>query len=327
MKKIAVLILVITIIFSGCNLFKKDPQEAVTRGIQKFAEVKKMSSLLTIKALIQMPAGETPSRIEFNVNAAGKSDATDAEAPKIDTNLKIEVSVDANKGAGELAFMTIDKRIFVNLSKLEIPGMEGEVLGTQLSSVLNKWWSIPAASGNPFGKLSEDSKAIGKNLKETRFFVNAMEDGEEEIQGMNSARYRVDLDKDALKKFIVDLARSSENAISAEDEAAIADSLKDMEFSGAVWIGEDDILHKLGGTLTVSPAQGPSSSFEINYTAWDYGRDISISPPESAQEFNPLMLYPLLGALGNLDSGTATLGTETPGIVDDEPLGSDQVSQ
>lgn len=318
MKKIVASLLLLSVLISGCNLFKTSPQEAVNDGMDKLAEVEKMSSKLVMSGTVQAPAGEKPSKVTFSVDMSGKTDVSDKASPKFDMKLAVNISADELGGSGEFLVRSVDKKIFINLAKLDIPGPAGEAMKTQLGSLLNTWWFIPLDDNNPIGKLTEDQKEIQEKFKSTKFFVNAKEDGEEEVVGVKSLRYRVDLDKEALKKFILDIAHVSGNQLAPTEEQAISDSLKDVEFSGAVWIGDDKALHRIRGTLAIQPKQGPSTSFEIDYSAWDFGKDAAISVPEGAQEFNPLMLFPVLGAFGSLGDAGASESI-------DLPLGTDQV--
>ncbi|MBI2638868.1 hypothetical protein HYW83_04745 [Candidatus Peregrinibacteria bacterium] len=326
MKKIVSALLLVTVFISGCNLFKKDPQKTVNDAVGKLAEVKKMSTLVVMSGTIQAP-GETPSKVKFSINVSGKTDTSDKDSPKVDTVLKAEADVDGQKASGEVLFRSVDKKMYVKVGTLNMPGEAGAALNTQLASVLNTWWSLPAGSENPIGKFGSEQQELQEAFKTTKFFTNAREAGEEDVQGMKNVKYTVDLDKDALKKFILDAARLTENQVSPEEELAIGDSLKDVEFSGAVWVGDDDYLHRVKGTVAVQPKQGPSSSFEIDYSSWDYGKDVAVSKPSDSKEFNPLMLLPLLGAFGALDGagGGLPAGDLPPGTPIDNPLGAEQV--
>lgn len=319
MKKIILVILVTGLLISGCSLFKKDPQKAVNEGITSFADVQKSSSQLVMSGTINAPPGEKPATVRFTIDASGKSDVVDKESPAVDMVFKLQASLDDKSGSGELSVRTVDKKLFINLTKLEIPGQSGEAIATQLSSVLNKWWSLPLGDNNPFGKFSTQQQEVKDKLKTTQFFVNSVEDGKEEVEGASATRYRVDLNKEAFKKFIIDIARLTGNQPTPEEEIAFSESLNEVEWSGAVWVGDDDVLHRIRGTVTVQPKQGPNTSFEIDYRGWDYGKDVAVTAPESSQEFNPLMILPLLGAFQGLDQAGVS-------PVVDEPLGSSQVA-
>lgn len=301
MKKIFALFLVFTLLISGCSLFKKNPQKAVNEAVQNFAEVKKMNSQLDLSGTVQSPEGEKPSKVQFALKASGKVDSADEQTPKIDIKFSVNASADGNGGSAEVLLKMLDKKIFVNLVNLSIPGEGGEALKTQFASLINKWWALPTTPESTVGKLTEEQKQLNEKLKTANFFTNAVEDAQEEIQGVKTTRYRVELDKEFVKQFILDMARITDNQLTPEEELAIGDSLKEIEFSGVIWVGnDDDILHKVRGTITVQPKQGPSSLFEIDYTGWDYGKDVAVAAPESSAEFNPLMILPVLGALGQI---------------------------
>ncbi|GEM_PF-5541150 len=319
MKRTIAGLMLITVLFSGCSVFKKDPQKVVDEGIRKIADVKKMSSLLVMNGTIQSPAGEVPAKVEFSVQVSGKTDTTDKDAPKVDTTMKVEGNVDDQKVSGELLFKSVNKQMYIQVGSVKISGETGKALEEQLGSLLNTWWSVPLGEQNPIGKFTSEQQELQELFKTSKFFMNAKEEGEEEVQGVKSVRYRVDLDKEALKKFIFDAARLTGNQVSPEEELALGESLKDVEFSGAVWVGDDGYLHRVKGTVAVAPKDGPSSSFDLDYSSWDYGKDVEVGVPEGAKEFNPLMLFPLMGAFGALDQGAGDLPV-------DESLGVDQLT-
>lgn len=316
----ASILLITTLLISGCSLFQKDPQKVVNEGVQEFAMVKKMHSSMTLSGTISAPPGEKPEKIRFTLTVNGTSDVSDSSSPLVDSLLKLDVTFDDKKASGELAFRVIEKKIFAKLANLALPGDAGSALG----SVVNTWWMMPDTSGTPFGQFSDQQKQIQELLKTTNFFTNPAEDSEEELDGVQTTKYRVELNKEAVKKFISETARLADAKITPEDEMAIGDGLKDLEVSGAVWIGEDDVLHRVKGTITIAPVEGSLSSFDIDYRAWGYGEDIAVAAPENSQEFNPLILLPLIGALSGLEEGApvAPAGEGTP---IDQPLGASQV--
>lgn len=335
MKKIIVLGVLLSIFISGCQLFKKDPQEAVTEGISKFVEVKKMKTELTVKGTIVAPAGETPSKVQFSFESIGSSDVSDEKTPQLDLAIKISAAMDGKEAVGEAQVRTLNDKVFFNVSKISVGGEAGKNINEQLSSVLKRWWFFPLGENNPFGKLSKEQKELQEKLKGTTFFVNAKEEGSENVHGIDATKYRVDLDKEVLKNFLLDVGRSSGNQISPDEEAAIASSLKDIEFSGALWVGTDGAVHRIAGTVSVQPGQGPSSSFDVDYAGWDYGLDFEVAEPDPASEFNPFMLLPIASLFGNLDAPEEALdsseappqGEEESPAISDKPLGVEQLKK
>lgn len=302
MKKIIVALVLAQMLISGCSLFKKPPQKAVNDGIAEFANVKKMQSSFLLTGIIKSPTGEKPGQLTFSIDASGKTDVSDKQSPKLDTSIQIKTSIDDKNSSATFMLRTFEKKMFLNIKDIILAGDSGTELKTQLTSLLQKWWMLPTGEVSPIGSLLDEQKKLQEGFKTTKFFTNAVKDTQEEIHGIANTRYRVELDKEVLKKFLLDFAQTTENKITPEDELAVGESLKDVEFSGAVWIGSDDILHRIRGTILMTPAQGPSSSFEIDYQAWDYDKDVEIALPEAPQEFSAAVLVPLLGIFGPLDS-------------------------
>ena len=313
MRKIIASLVVLSLAISvaGCNLFAKDPQQAVDDGMTNLAGVKKMNSSLVMSGTMKGLPGEKPQLVQFSVTAAGKTDTSQETSPIIDLTMSINATMDGQKMAGDVALRVVDKKIFAKVVKLEMPGAQGKAITDQLGSVLTTWWSLPIGEESSFSDFSKKQKEFQDVLKSAKFFTNAKEEGKETVQGVATVRYRVDLNKDAVKKFILDTIRISENQLTPEDENAIGEQLKDVEASGAVWVGDDDYILRVKGTITVQPKVGPSTSFEIDFTAGDYGKDIAVASPEGAQKFNPIMMIPLLGALSSIEPAAAVPGTDT----------------
>ncbi len=318
MKKLIVSLVLVIFVLSACTWFKTDPKKAVNEGLINFADVKTMTSSLIVKGVTKALPGEKPEKIGFTLNITGQSDNSDKKSAKTDSIWKVDMSIDDQNGLAELAVKTLDKKIFLNVNKFEVGGEAGNALKTQLAPMLNNWWVIPMGEDNILGKFAEEQSKLKEIFSQTQFFANATEDGEEEVNGIKAAKYRVEIDKQALKKFFLEFASVADNKLTPEEEVAMDESLKEVDFSGVVWVGDDDIIHKVKGTVTSQPKQGPVSSFEVDYTAWDFDKDISIAAPDGAKDFNPLMLLPLIGAFGAQDQAAEN-------ALEDKPLGSAQV--
>lgn len=323
MKKILALFVIITLLISGCSLFKKDPREAANKSISEFADVDKMNFSLKVNGVVKAPAGEVPAKTQLAVDFSGKSDSSKEGEIKGDMVLKLDFNIDDKKGNGTIAFKVIDKKLFFSVNKLELPGVSMDSFKSQLDSLLNVWWAMPVSEENSIGKLTQEQKEMKDKFKTTQFFTNAYEDGEEDVNGVKTVKYRVDVDKAAVKKFLTDVTLLSGNQPNPEDESAIEAGLKEIEFSGAVWVGkDDDVLHRIKGTLVMQPKEGPISSFDLDYTGFAYGEDVDVVAPENPKDFNPLVILPLITALSSVSADAAPV---TPGPVDDKPLGSKQV--
>jgi len=313
-KKFAASILCISfvVLMSGCGLFKKEPQTAVNDGFVKFAETKKMSTAIVLNGTIASPTGEKTSNVKFWINATGNGDITDQSAPKTDMKVNVKVQSDDFNGSGDVLVRNLDRKFFFNVTNINVPGSSGDALKTQLASMLNVWWALPVGENSELNKTTEEQKQLLEKLQDGKFFNNAVEDGQEEVNSIKCTRYRVDLDKGVLKNFILEIARVGGNQPTPDEENAIQESLNEVAFSGAVLVGDDGAIHKIRGTVTSQPKQGPSSLFEFDVSGWDYGKTVTIAAPESSQEFNPMMFLQLFGALNTLDTSEAAGTTTLP---------------
>lgn len=303
--------LVGVMVLSGCSVFspKKEPQKAVEEGFSKLVEVKKTNSKMTLNGVLNAPPGETPKQVKFSVDASGISDSSDEKSPKIDMKMKLNVSLDDQGGSGEIFVKAVDKKLYLNVSNLTIAGEAGKGIQTRLTSFLNTWWALPLDEGkNPFTALTGEQKKMQELFKNTKFFINAKEAGSESVEGIATTRYNVDLDKEALKKFIVEVAKLGGNILPPNEESAITAALNEIEFSGSVWVGNnDDVIHRIKGTVTLQAKQGPTGSFEFDQTSYEHGKDFTVTAPAGAQEFNPLLIMGLMGGLPDTPSLPETL--------------------
>ena len=327
MKKTISSLLVSVLLLSSCSLFKKDPQESVDIGTKKLGEVQRMASKFDIKGSVTMPPGEKLSSIRFNVTGEGKSDNSDMKNISVDSHYGLSVDLDGKKGNVEVDVKTLDKSLFFRITDVKIETKDGGNLGDQLKPLLAIWYKVPLQEGDALQSLNSEQQKVRDKFKNTQFFINATEDGEEQVQGMDAIRYRVDLNKNVIKDLILEFGRMTGNLVSPEEESAITASLDDIDFSGAVWVADDKAIHRMQGTVTVQPPQGATTSFDFDYTLWDLGKRFTVTAPEGAQDFNPLVMLPLIGALGSL---TPPAEPEVPveeGAAIDDPLGAAQVTQ
>ncbi len=296
MRKFLALLILSLFVFSGCSLFKKDPQAAVNEGIKKFAAQTQSMSRTSIKGTLSAPAGEAVSSLVFNMDLSGFADTSDKENPTFDMTLKGEATVDGKKGSVEVQFRGLEKKLYVKLNDLSIPGDQNEAVKAQLTQLASQWWEIPL-NETPLGEINKQQQGIQEKLKTLVFFQNATEDGVDSIEGSDAVKYRVEINKDAIKELILAVATSEGNVLSPEEESAITDSLKDVEFSGAVSVGDTDIAQRIKGTLSVQPADGTASVFDIDYSGWNFGDKVEVTVPEGTKPFNALDFLPLIGAL------------------------------
>ncbi|PIQ77313.1 hypothetical protein COV82_05215 [Candidatus Peregrinibacteria bacterium CG11_big_fil_rev_8_21_14_0_20_46_8] len=316
MKKTIATFLLLTFALSGCSLFKPDPQTAVNKGLLRLGQAERISSRFSVNGTVTMPPGEKLSRMSFDLTGSGQSDAADPKDIAVDFEYQLGINFDGKGGQVIADVRSLEDVLYFRLREVKLPGENSDALAAQIAPLTNSWFKMPLQEGNPFQALTEEQQALRERFKNTEFFTNAVEDGTDEIRGEEATRYRVELNKDAVKDLIVDLGQTTENAISPEEESAIAESLQDVDFSGAVWV-VDKTARRIQGTVTIQPAQGASTSFDIDYEVWDLGKKVAIDAPAEAQEFNPLMVLPLVGALSAL---TPQLDEEAPLPLEGEPI-------
>ncbi|MBP9718595.1 hypothetical protein KBD59_04865 [Candidatus Gracilibacteria bacterium] len=321
MKRFGAVVMTLMLVLSACSFSKKDPAVAVQEGFVKMLENHEASTAATVSGTVAGPAGEVPSKMNFSMNLTGSSDSTDLAKTKFDQTIKIEVAADDLKGGGTLYLRSDGTDIFAKISDLSVPGEKGVAAVAQLEPLMNKWWKIPADVSSQLKQTEEEQKKLTEKLKTLTPFTNVVEDGEEDVHGDSSTRYRVDINKDAIKEFILEAARVGGNVMDTETVSAIEDGLKDVQFSGAVSVNNDGYMNRIKGTITIQPTDGTSGSFDFDMTSWNIGDKVEISAPEGAADFNPLMMFSILGALGSTGGldGTPATTTDDKELTPDTP--------
>lgn len=324
MKRFGAAALVLMLVLSACSLGKKEPSVAVQEGYLKSLEVKKSSSAAIISGTIAAPTGETPSKVTFTADVTSSSDSSDVTKMKFDTTMKINVGIDDQKGAATIYLRSDGTDMFAKISDMQLPGEKGQQLVTQLSALTNKWWKVPAdfTAQIKQQQTAQNQEQMMAKFKTLTPFSNVQEDGEEDVHGDTSTRYRVEVSKAALKEIILEAGRVGGNVLTPDMVTAIESALEDVQFSGAVSVNSDGIMNHVKGTVTVQPKDtSGSASFDFDISTWNHGDKVEIGAPEGAADFNPLMMFSIAGALGamNTTETPATPDATVPGLPTDLP--------
>lgn len=322
-KKILIGLFSIVLIFSACQK-EPDPETSLRESIAKMAESNQYHFEISFIGKGQDPNGEM---VDFSAEVKGSGNTEDKEHPEGDADLTLGIT--SKDGAMKIgvSLRFLPGYFYAKLNELMLPG-EGLPQETT-DQFLNTWWEIPIPEENsPFKAAPKEQEEIIAKLKTVSLFQNISKVSEEEVQGELSYKYRADLNPEALVSFLEEATKISnpEKQVTEEEKNALLDALKDVDFSGNLWVSKSDgTLRKVSGTLRSAPKEGGNISLDFEASFWDFGKKVAYEKPEGATPFNPALLLGLFGSLPGLGGAPALEPVPVDGNIPiDNPLGAEQ---
>lgn len=297
------------------------PEEVVQKGINNITNVKSADYDLMIKGKTGVNGAEN-----FNIDAtlAGAYDNSNREKPVFSMVLDGKgMFVEGREDSVNAEMRFVDGFFYFMVSKISDFG--GQVPDTMSKPFISKWWSVelPADyletlslySGDE-AQMTPQEKKLKALFENTKFFKDLEYKGVEKVGNSDAYRYKAKLDSEALTKYFEE---SYKLAGETQDAALVANDLKTLrevwqkvQFDGDVWIGADDmIFRKASGKIKLENFENTSADFEVSYTVDNLNGKVEVAKPEGAEEFNPLSLLGVGGAVpadnAGLESGEAAI--------------------
>lgn len=255
--------------------------------------------------------------VKLNLALNGKSDMRSADDNRAQFNITADVSGKMQgqdlTGSVDSDLSMIKKDLYARLNSLTLPaaasamvpaGMIDELKGKWyiFENVLEKTKDLAQGSGSA-GDLATafsgenatpEQKAKMEKLFQERFadvFDKTLEDGAVSIGGVDTTKISVKLNKPQMVSFLKEAATISGKPMSASDATELEQGLKEVDFTGAIYIGTSDkLLYKVEGTFT--PATGSAMLAKGNFTVGmkmemsNYGKNQDINAPTGAEKFD-----------------------------------------
>lgn len=318
--KSCVVLVSILALFTSCGWFDKGPgdaEEIVKEGFKKVQDVKSGDYILSVNGEMSPADNEKGEEVNkngleklvFNVDFSGVYDSNDSKNPKFTLVLAGEGSLNGGKEENLKAEMRgVGTDMYLVLDSMSDFG--NPMYSAFTGSILKQWYKVAMPEGAATSYLSkseEDMTPEEKKLKElfqnTSLWKKVKYKGEEMVDGVDSYKYRVVLDKAALKEFFVESAEITGNPMLAGTNG-FDKFVDNTEFEGFVWIAKSDMtFRKLSGDVDVEDLEGVDAEFTMTYSISNLNGTVSVDTPENAKEFDPMSL------LGGLGAGMAD-GTE-----------------
>lgn len=309
MVKSALSSIALVAVLAGCAAApppEKPADEVLKEGLMNLTDVKAYSYELALKGDLTDPLGDD---VQFDFTLNGEMDAMDKTMPKM--TLDVDGSATSDAGGGSLkGEVRLDaETLYFNIMALAI---EGEDLPSEFTEMMNKWWMVPVPEGtfDEFAMMTEEDEAMKEEMKQamedSKVFATPEFVGTENVMGVSSHRYKVNIDKRALLQFAREASEAQGETVSdAEFEEAVAE-LDKVEIAGDVWVAADGgIINKFDGTITLKGSEGePSGTISMTLTLGDFNEAVTVQAPADAEEFpveeilGPLMM---MGGMGAVD--------------------------
>ncbi len=328
-------VVVASLLLGACSLFgatgtptsAPTPQGTTAQSLiqdMTKAEQNVKSGALQAKFALSVDDKEKGENLTLNLALAGKGDGRDENNTSASVNLTANVngkmSSQAITGDLDVDLMMVKKDAFVRLNKLTLPP-EADMYMPVVEQILKKWYifenaldqtkELAKSQGGSLddfatsfagdGATEEQKKQI-RELFEQRFadiFDKTLEDGNVSVGGVDTRKISVKLNKTQLVKFAQEVSKINKKELSASDVKEMEDTLKEIEFVGAMYIGASDkYLYRITGDF--APANGSTITETVNFrlnvdiTMSDRNKNQDVTAPIGAETFDP---EKIMGAL------------------------------
>lgn len=300
MKKIFLSAVTVLLVFSACNLGsgqqpKIDPNKVVQQGMVNLSEIKSATYELNLGGNF---ASAEDKDVNFDVDANGGYDNADPMNPKFSLVINANVQEGENIIDANAELRLIEKAFYFMLAGLE---GEGDLPLEAIEPYLNQWWTIPLPEDYMAGfnfmnsneeNMTPEEKQLLELFKKTEFFKDITFVKNEKIDGVNTHRYKVNLNKEALINYFVESTKVTvEGGMSEEELQEFRAIWEKIDFSGDIWVAEENMtFKKLEGVIDITDLEGATAKIKVGYKVDKLGEAVEVAKPEDAFEFDPFAM-------------------------------------
>lgn len=233
-KKFFGAVLTISLIFvTGCGqtVETNESPDVVLLKMQEAMQKEKSENIIgTTQGNIELKLISTETNADAKGDIAVTYDSADINNPKADISISLDGKGDAGGIEGSLntslSLRLLDKNMYVNIAKFALEASSNPELSEQVKAMApmftGKWFKIPVPDGqglnvnNPlFGSMTEEQKTkieeLAKTIPLTKFISDAGTGG-------GKYRYKVEIDKDNLMKFVEEIVTVLGESFTATDK-------------------------------------------------------------------------------------------------------------
>lgn len=321
--KILAVLLVFLFTMSGCIVVEKimgreKPEDVLAKIDNVYYE---KIDTLNFEAKVKLIENQSQVDVsEADLVVQGKIDKTDednvigeylADGSIIYEGESFEGGIGLKVLSKNLAYLTISDEILSEVSE-KVPFIASAM---NLEKLKGKWitMAIPEEfSGATTAEepVSEEEKELTKEqqkqldqlYKETTFFVIIEELEDEEINGISTYHYKVNINKDETMNFFVKSSEILEEPMTVDEKESLEKSLEIFsENPSDVWIGKkDNYIYKFASRLHIKE-QGYDLTVDIEIKFSDYNKPVEVEAPDPSEIIEETDLYEgTLSGLRNL---------------------------
>ncbi len=309
MKIRALVLPLIALVFAtGCGVGASNPgNEVLQQGLTNlYYDTTSAKFDLSVNADIVAPEGQTPAKVTFEATLSGDMDNTNPSEPKFNMVLKGGGKADEEAQEKVSAEMKSDSKLLYFVVN-EITSFGGALPEEQVKDFLGKWYKmeIPAetfASLDKKSEMTEEEKKIKELAEKTNFMKDIKFEGTKKIMGEECYVYSAFLDKEAVKNFMVEVAKIEDGVEPSESEIADLETQLEMfGIEGKFYVGvEDKVLRGAEGSFVATP-EGGKITVDFKLSMGDLNKAVNVEAPASAELFDPMML---MGGAAMMDPST-----------------------
>lgn len=251
--------------------------------------IEKMKTRLTEVKTLEYQGEISDFSINFNINFNGKSDVGDLNNPKG----LFAFNIKQGESALGLEIRTIDKVVYIKLNGL--PNLAGSF---DLSVLSNQWIKIDTAPIKEDQKQQEltpeQVEKLKQIVKQAEIFKVTEKLASEKNGEVNTHHYKFLIDKNELKKLIVDIIKVVQDKTLTNEELAEFDKVLEAieTLGGEIWIGKKDylpykILLMLKETAE-SKTAGQLQLMTVTLSFKNYNKPVQIDIPSSVKSIEEI---------------------------------------
>lgn len=248
------------------------------------------------------PEGQVPQEINFDIDLSGDLDNTNPSEPKFSMNVDLGGAMDGGDEEHLLGSILSDAQNFY-MQLESISDFDGTVGPEMVEGFVGKWWrmEIPPGAFAEIDKKSDmtpEQEQIKELAKSTNFFKNISYVGNETVMGAKTYKFSAELDKDAVKNFLIEVAKIDSNVPepTASDLAELDEMLATFEMNGDFFVGVDDkVMHGAMGSISMTPPEGGSMILDFDFKVGNLNDTVTVDVPTESELFDPLMLLGMGG--------------------------------
>lgn len=233
-------------------------------------------------SIVSSMSADGVSSSTFNFN--GKADISDLKQPKVLFSFDLSSDILGEQTNLGLELRFIEKKAYIHLRDV---GQLLDIFG--LSSLNGQWVHIDATSSLEEKSISFDTSDLLKKGPEIVMITDTLE--AQDIDGVNTFHYSYEINKDALKQYLKDLASANEGSV--QDLTDIDHSFEKIEYiNGEIWIGKKDSFpYKLTLNLKAKDIEDTSSSQELNLTIYlkNFNMPVQIDIPSESKSIEEIV--------------------------------------